>query len=343
MSLSLSAPTLTPEEEEKEIAAITTEEWDLISQDLYGVEEKKKEETGNSSSSRKPRRISNLEGARAAVDNEIRQIPPEDKTSYMEAMARCPSIVSLESNPISFLQSEGLQPANAAKRLVGYWKARQQLLGDQAFLPLTKDGAFKKHLNCLSSKVWQVLPEDNHGRAVMFYDEQRLEEKKLKKEDVLRCLWYGAHKILTRQPLQQQKDVVIIVDARSMYNVNSFHRKLEKKVVDLLSNILPLHIRAIHVCCTHHRSIMEFVCPMFKKMLKRRYRYRMVLHQADTTQETLASLEDYGFSPNSLPATLGGHLNGGSSSTTKTSNKSSAKDTASNTTTAIQHRSALAA
>ena len=230
--------------------------------------------------------------------------------------------------------------------MVEYWKLRRHLFGDDAFLPTREIEALSKY----SAHGWSILPDDHYGRAVLFFDQNIIDELDCKRDTVVsrvvlkkkgsrsnllltrglsflsqwRSLWFAVHRILERrqqhpqtvpqQPgqqhqQQQQQDLVLLADVRCMYTVNSFDRKLERRVIDMCSKVLPVTVRAIHVCCSAHRSILEFVCPMFKKMLGKRLRTRLVLHQGDVTDELLASLEDYGLTVNGLPAALGGIVN----------------------------------
>jgi len=57
-----------------------------------------------------------------------------------------------------------------AYRLVGYWKFRRELFGDKAFLPMTQDGALADDMDALTANVMLILPNDIHGRAVVFFD-----------------------------------------------------------------------------------------------------------------------------------------------------------------------------
>ena len=113
MSLSLSAPILTPEEEENELTSLTVRERESIRLDLHGSS-KQRDNHNNAankdSTTNTKRVISNAEKAKQAVEKEILNIPADLKMAYLEAVARCPEIVENESNATLFLYSEKLKP-----------------------------------------------------------------------------------------------------------------------------------------------------------------------------------------------------------------------------------------
>ena len=113
MSLSLSAPILTPEEEENELTSLTVRERESIRLDLHGSS-KQRDNHNNAankdSTTTTKRVISNAEKAKQAVEKEILNIPADLKMAYLEAVARCPEIVENESNATLFLYSEKLKP-----------------------------------------------------------------------------------------------------------------------------------------------------------------------------------------------------------------------------------------
>mmetsp|Transcript_8831 Transcript_8831/g.20428 ORF Transcript_8831/g.20428 Transcript_8831/m.20428 type:complete len:305 (-) Transcript_8831:209-1123(-) len=292
MSFSLSAPVFTNEEESVELAALTEEEKEEIHRDLHGDKDKKHAETET------PDELVE------EMEKELLHIPADCKSHYMEAMSKCPDVVASESNRMQFLRYEDYRPEAAARHLVEYWRYRNSVFGSElAYLPLSKTGALREDCEVLSAGVWSELPDDSEGRAVLYYDRAK-GDAVVKKDGIHRVMFYSVNQLLQRESAQKN-GIVMVIDVRSMYDIKSFDRKLDRRKVDLFINALPVRIRALHVCCTGHRSILDFICPMFKKMVGKDLRHRMVLHNGDP-EDIVASLEDYGLSSNILPDQLGG-------------------------------------
>jgi hypothetical protein len=59
--------------------------------------------------------------------------------------------------------------------MVAYWKMRRKVFGDeQGFLPMTMASALREEdLRIIESDIIAILPNDEHGRGVLYYDRIR--------------------------------------------------------------------------------------------------------------------------------------------------------------------------
>jgi hypothetical protein len=74
--------------------------------------------------------------------------------------------------------------------LIGYWKQRKFCFGaDKAFLPMTTDGAMQDDVDVLQKGIVNLLPDDAHGRAVLFMDRTKMCEPHASTEQIVSVLW----------------------------------------------------------------------------------------------------------------------------------------------------------
>jgi hypothetical protein len=86
-------------------------------------------------------------------------------------LERAPQLVESESDAAGFLRCEKYDAWAAALRLVKYWEARKKIFGpDRAFLPMTMAGAMAEDMEHLRKGFLLILPDDDHGRAVAYWD-----------------------------------------------------------------------------------------------------------------------------------------------------------------------------
>ena len=79
--------------------------------------------------------------------------------------------MAAESRVEDFLRVENGDSLAAARRLVGYWRARREVFGPElAFLPMTLSGAMKGEMDVLKSGVMLVLPPDRYGRPILYME-----------------------------------------------------------------------------------------------------------------------------------------------------------------------------
>ena len=74
------------------------------------------------------------------VDQSIELIEYEDKQDFLVALSAAPMLVATESNPLSFLGVEDMNPWAAATRLALYWKHRKSVFGERWLRPIDLSG-----------------------------------------------------------------------------------------------------------------------------------------------------------------------------------------------------------
>jgi hypothetical protein len=99
MSFSWSAPRVTPEQETLERENLTMAEKAKLVDDIYGCSEQAMEENANM-----------VRDAISDINMHLILIPPEEKEAYLEALERCPDLVTSESSCVTFLRAEHFNP-----------------------------------------------------------------------------------------------------------------------------------------------------------------------------------------------------------------------------------------
>ena len=230
-----------------------------------------------------------------------------------------------------------LQPTQrAALKLANYWTARKELFGDQAFLPMTAYCALAADQTTLSTNVVEVLPSDECGRAVLYVDLSRLRQQrcasKLSDESVLRALWYNVTNFILRERFstttcttgfgtapstastganggQVVQDVVLLFNFRDTDSIHALNKSLLVRMLHLLQDILPIKIKALHVCGpSSNPTFLNDVVTVLKSddSLDKQVRRRLILHGGQSPDKIAASLSEFGLAPESLPVPVGG-------------------------------------
>jgi len=78
--------------------------------------------------------------ARSAVEEALSFIPEADKSAYLKVRHHAPHLIDSESDVLYFVRRENFHAHDAACRLVRYWKVREELFGERAFLPMIQIG-----------------------------------------------------------------------------------------------------------------------------------------------------------------------------------------------------------
>lgn len=108
----------------------------------------------------------------ALVGAGLAQIPMKDKIEYLEAIGKCPELVSMESPAIAYLTATNYDVLEAARKLALYWKCRKKVFGDaKTFLPLTFDGAMADDVEYIGCACrYDGTNRDMYGRPVILGD-----------------------------------------------------------------------------------------------------------------------------------------------------------------------------
>jgi hypothetical protein len=196
---SFTAPIVTEAEELVERDALTPEERVEIHNDLFGVEDVT-EET--------PQMIQN---GLAMMCSALEDIPPGQKGDYLEALERVPRLVESESSPLAFLRAEEYDAWAAAGRLVEHWKLRKKIFGpDKAFLPMTLNGAMAEDVEKLELGTIRLLPDDENGRAVLFFDRIQCGNLGIDRQTAHRCMFYLLCVLAERESAQRHGLVWVV-------------------------------------------------------------------------------------------------------------------------------------
>lgn len=149
-----------------------------------------------------------------------------------------------------------------------------------------------------------MLPRDKNGRRVIYYDRSRIYTAVHSRDSIARVMWYVIHKVANEENAQNV-GFVLLTDCRQD-TLHSFDRKLVKLLIESCISVAPIRLRALHICCSTHSSILSFVCPAMKMIVGKRVRERTIIHSGDP-KELLYDLEDYGMSSSILPMSMGGN------------------------------------
>ena len=144
------------------------------------------------------------------LQDHVDKIPNLEKVEYMEASERNPRLVHNESNPLLFLEYAEYNPLLGAQNLVLYWKVRKEVFGPcRAFLPMTIRGAMAADIEALRKGIVQLLPNDVHGRSVIFFDRMRAVKPTLTREEVFRIVFYLTH-IVSQKKTRKERTMVVL-------------------------------------------------------------------------------------------------------------------------------------
>ena len=219
-AFTFTAPIVTEEEERLERQALTTKERERLYAEIHGTETIVEPHTEEIS-----------QKLQALQDCLEHQIPLAKKQDYVTAKETVPYLVELESPALRFLQACQYNPTVAAHRLCLYWTTRCQIFGPKlAYHPMTTttltttsttlSGALVQDLEYLRKAMILVLPNDDHGRAVIFVDQIRCSREVAPRHAILTSFWYALQCISEQQA--SSRGLVVI----SNYRVREMNRLL---------------------------------------------------------------------------------------------------------------------
>lgn len=202
----MSAPRITPEDEEREKKHMSDTERAIIEADVTGCPSSYGVPSSDSSSEQHvPCRPGDVLVAEddphwvdellASFDSELDMIRPERKAAVLAAAEGCPELVSSPKRRMQFLRSEDYDPRLAADRMVRYWEKRLDLFGPlKAFVPLTIDDALGVgEIRALRSGEIRFLGLDDAGRAILYKDHSfrpSSAEEGYGTDELMRALFY---------------------------------------------------------------------------------------------------------------------------------------------------------
>ena len=309
----------TVEDEQRELAALSTDQMAAVQSDLCGLSSLLSSSTGggllgglsffgaqpnNTStgriSTRRPEAIANF-------NREISELPEGTTAEYYRAVVECPSSVDHQQKFV-FLDYQNGDAKNAAQSMAAYWKGRVSVFGpDLAYLPMTLSQAVRDEMMSIATRrIWQVLPvTDAAGRAVLFFTPSRRNFAEYSVQREMRCLWYLLETII-ESPDLRQRGVVIVVN---LQNTDWRHTSgtFAKQYSAIIDGAMPIRLRAVHAC---HPSalIYYFISPLARRLMPQNVRLRHKLHSG-SIEEVLSILQGYCLPRDRLPVEIGGSIN----------------------------------
>eukprot|EP00521_Asterionellopsis_glacialis_P008381 CAMPEP_0195286304 /NCGR_PEP_ID=MMETSP0707-20130614/3810_1 /TAXON_ID=33640 /ORGANISM="Asterionellopsis glacialis, Strain CCMP134" /LENGTH=369 /DNA_ID=CAMNT_0040345925 /DNA_START=350 /DNA_END=1459 /DNA_ORIENTATION=+ len=242
----------------------------------------------------------------------------QEKESYELGVFSNPDYLESEKFRTMFLRSDNYNPQAAAKRMVLYWDRKVNLFGvDKAFRPLRIPTDFQpQDETAAANGGFRLLPDrDEAGRAIIFSYRRYYDNRHDRIDSMLRLFWCIAHAALDdpEEGDDVQKDGIVGITANgmddiaadSMLQACSNHLQFYTVFYNDLLHVLPVKVAGIHMFAPNPwvKLLIEHVL----KLQGPHIRARLQIYDG-TTEENLENLEDYGITPDMVPAELGGAL-----------------------------------
>ena len=249
------------------------------------------------------------QAARVAIEETLKTLPDEDKAAYVEALNKCPHLVQSESDTLRFARVENYNAFAAARRLVGYWKLRKVLFGDQrAFLPMTQTGhgaLTRDDIVILSCGCVALGRKDSAGRGVVIGDRTKLLNKNEASQQArLRSIFYLLT-VLSEEEINQKEGIVWLSNLVTPREV-SFSENNATIVSESVA-LMPVKVKAVHfVVIPPKTSKKHLVDEIATKIADTIERKEVLVHTRGSAQEIASVLQAFGLSKEGLPKSFGG-------------------------------------
>ncbi|KAG7353336.1 hypothetical protein IV203_009385 [Nitzschia inconspicua] len=299
---SFTAPLITPEEEALERENLSKEQKAELQEDLYGgigCGWTKALDYVEQNDGFLTTKLQELEQA-------LSEMTPSLLKDYNKAMETVPDIVQTESDPVKFLRCERYDVTAAAKRIQLYWKMRRKIFGDdRAFLPMTLHAAMKDDAPMIESlAIYNILPEDAHGRKVLFFDRIKIVPPQVDRDLALRCMFYMIQVI--SEDVHAQKHGFVCLNNMKGYDLyKNFDRLFFKQASILMVECMPTKTKAYHLLAGSENGVMSLVLPVKKHIAAKELRLRMVVHFG-TDYKIVDSLKPFGLNSKNVSHVVGG-------------------------------------
>lgn len=300
-------PTFTPQDEQQELASLSITDIVNIESDLTGITLGLSglRMNGGEAAAAAAVQTQLMSDALSRLEDELGRLPPAQTAVYRRAAAEFPHLIT-DERKMQFLECEDNDEVLTARRLAKHWEIRMELFGPgRCFLPMTMAGAMEREVEQMVKRsIEQLLPvTDTAGRAILHIDPSRRDFAKYSIEQEAMGTWYLLE-TLTETPELRRRGVVCLLDARN-YRREQFTRKTSL-VTDVLFSVLPIRMRALHLC--HPNALVYYLfAPVMKRFLPRDFRLRVKFHYGSTSS-VLQELERYRLPKDRLPVELGGDI-----------------------------------
>jgi hypothetical protein len=249
----------------------------------------------------------NLQYARENLQEALKLIVPDEKAAYLEAMNRAPDLVETESDPTIFLKYNFFNAWDAARHLTSYWNERKRVFGDRAFLPLTlltEEGALSKEaLHALNEGALRLLPNDSHGRAVVYADLNIL--RPLSTDVQIQMVFFLA--TFTMKNTFRNEGLVVLSASNTVFFNND-----RKAVFEAIQKALPLKIHSLHLIyqmSTPSTSLASMALNLINKLVEKwklQSSTKVYVHTWKNLRDCATKLKSFGVNASGLPSFLGG-------------------------------------
>ena len=246
-----------------------------------------------------------------AVEETLAVVPFTMKSAYVEACSRCPSLTESESDVMCFLRHDNYDVNSAVGRLVRYWRLRQEIFGERAFLPMCQNGhgaLTRKDIVLLKSGVVVLLPNDSEGRSVVMEDRNRIiDDNAVTQHAKLRCLFYVLSLLSDNRKRNEDEFVwlSVLIAPRATHMWNEFAAK-SLEIIDCF----PIRLKAAHLLVyppkTWKKAVIDDVVSFTVSLFDSKYGKRTILHSGTKENDMAEKLHPFGINKVCLPATLGG-------------------------------------
>jgi hypothetical protein len=175
-SFSASAPRITPDQLNAEIASLPQGEQERHERVLYGKE----------------RPVDETEELRVASTVQLRhameRLPMPQKQNYLVALERCREHADDQAFLLKFLRCEEFDVQKAAERMGCYWDKKVELFGqERAFRPLTLAEFDDEDSEALRLGGTRYLPiKDEAGRGLILVDKSRFDLRASHRKSMVR-------------------------------------------------------------------------------------------------------------------------------------------------------------
>mmetsp|Transcript_26257 Transcript_26257/g.62393 ORF Transcript_26257/g.62393 Transcript_26257/m.62393 type:complete len:539 (-) Transcript_26257:1517-3133(-) len=249
-------------------------------------------------------------------------VADKEKIDLIDAMEAVPTLIYKESNFSRYVEynddnnnnvngtttsQQKQQQLEAAQRIAQYWKNRTKLFGPvQALKPMTLLGAMEDvGVACLQKGIVTILPNDECGRAVIFFDRIRAIPAIASRETVLKIIFYMLQKAFYDDE-ETGKDGFVFIENISGYDLYThFDRLLSKNQMFLLRDCFPCKLKAYHIWGGASGGwALDLILPVVKQLAGKEIRLRMVCH----TKADRNFSSTYKFNPDHLSCLLGGNF-----------------------------------
>jgi len=259
----------------------------------------------------------------ARLETALANLPEGTTQAYRKFQKHSPGLVWKDVSADTYVMHARGDDEAAARQVARYWLLRLQEFGPkQCFLPMsqTGEGTLRRlDLAALSEGIFCILPKDQHGRTVLFFDQVKAET--LSKDVVRRVAFYmlsvaaevaNARDEASAAATRPKGDLVILVLAEN----KSFESAATASVTfDDIVDVLPVTLSSVHVVAptldnskkgdksTSKDTAVQYASTLFGPSISTDGVFDLTgLPRADV----LTKLQKCGFDAGSLPRSLGG-------------------------------------